>query len=371
MAKSSERPHEEVWVTTSWHGEVVWVSGLRRGAELRTGRDFPSLPGLSDGTVLVSRPRRQAYVHVAQGAHVRRDPWKDGVPPEAVVEGERLPIRAGDRVVLVLAEGDVEVSVELFRSEANLGLGLRSWLPSPFVVAVALAYALSLLGLAPAVSHRSTEPETTSREDVLFMRRALAARAEREAEDLAPSGTQTKRSVDEGRHAEPPGAATVLDEPLTRKSIWCVGSVLWPGSFDREVEPQPRRETADLGWTFMCSGALKGFAPHGLRLSWGISIVHGPLPADVLQWELRVNEGRLRACYEAGLVSDPSLEARVMVIFEINPDGSVSVFSGGRHASLLECILGVTSGLFLPRTDGVVTVTYSLELSKVRAPEPT
>ena len=84
-----------------------------------------------------------------------------------------------------------------------------------------------------------------------------------------------------------------------------------------------------------------------------------------------MNEGRLRACNEAGLVSDPSLEARVMVIFEINPDGSVAVFSGGRYASLVECILGVTSGLFLPRTDGVVTVTYSLELSKVRAPEPT
>jgi hypothetical protein len=297
----------------------------------------------------------------------------DGVPPEVVVEGERLPVRAGDRVVLVLAEGDVEVSVELFRSDANLGL--RSWLPSPFVVAVALAYALSVLGLAPAVSHRSTEPETTSREDVLFMRRALAARAEREAEDLAPSGTQTKRGVDEGRHAEPPGAATGLDEPLTKESIWCVGDVLRPGNFDLEVEPQPRRETADLGWTFGCSGARKGFAPHGLRLSWGRPTVQGPLPADVLQRELRGNEGRLRACYEAGLVSDPSLEARVIVSFEIDPDGAVTVASvggaDGRHASLVECILGVTSGLLLPRTEGAVTVTYSLELSKVRAPEPT
>lgn len=74
-------------------------------------------------------------------------------------------------------------------------------------------------------------------------------------------------------------------------------------------------------------------------------------------------------------MSEPSLEVHVIVSFELDPDGSVTVAvvggSDGRHARMVECVLGVTSGLDLPRTDGVVTVTYSLELSKVWAPEPT
>ena len=57
--------------------------------------------------------------------------------------------------------------------------------------------------------------------------------------------------------------------------------------------------------------------------SW--TMVNGRLMPELVQWVVRQNFGRLRACYEAGLQRDPGLEGRVTVKFVIDREGAVTM----------------------------------------------
>ncbi len=94
----------------------------------------------------------------------------------------------------------------------------------------------------------------------------------------------------------------------------------------------------------------------------------GHLPPEVIQRIVRRNFGRLRACYERGLKSNPKLTGRVTVRFVIGRDGAVAMAqdSGSDLAdqAVVRCFVTSLRELSFPQPEGgVVTVTYPMELS--------
>lgn len=97
-------------------------------------------------------------------------------------------------------------------------------------------------------------------------------------------------------------------------------------------------------------------------------IVGGRLPPEVIQRVVRQNYGRFKACYEAGLRNNPSLQGRVSVRFIIGRDGDVgSVANGGSDlpdSGVVSCVTRAFYGLSFPHPEnGIVTVTYPIVFS--------
>ena len=100
----------------------------------------------------------------------------------------------------------------------------------------------------------------------------------------------------------------------------------------------------------------------------GESLVSGRLPPEAIQRIVRLNFGRIRLCYEKGLITNPNLQGRVSVRFVIGRDGAVSnVADGGSDlpdTGVKACVLRAFSGISFPQPEGgIVTVTYPVVLS--------
>jgi hypothetical protein len=95
---------------------------------------------------------------------------------------------------------------------------------------------------------------------------------------------------------------------------------------------------------------------------------NGRLPPEVIKRIVRQNMGRFRACYEDGLARNPSLAGRVEIKFMIDRDGEVaSALDSGStlpDKDVIECIARAYTTLSFPSPNGVVAVTYPLELSR-------
>ncbi|RLB62428.1 MAG: hypothetical protein DRI90_09110 [Deltaproteobacteria bacterium] len=91
------------------------------------------------------------------------------------------------------------------------------------------------------------------------------------------------------------------------------------------------------------------------------------LPPERVAHVVRLNRGRLRACYQRGLVRDATLAGRVVVRFAIDPDGSVTQTSASSSlgdADVVACIVQTFRGLTFPATEGGrIDVQYPLVLS--------
>jgi hypothetical protein len=101
------------------------------------------------------------------------------------------------------------------------------------------------------------------------------------------------------------------------------------------------------------------------RLREGVSQISGRLPADTIQRVVRQNHPRFRACYEKGLMTNPSLAGRVGVRFVIGRDGRVTnVAAGGSDlpdASVVNCVSRAFYDISFPKPEGgIVTVVYPI-----------
>lgn len=95
---------------------------------------------------------------------------------------------------------------------------------------------------------------------------------------------------------------------------------------------------------------------------------NGSLPPEAIQRVVRMNFGRFRACYDAGLRTNPSLTGRVVTKFVIARDGSVSIAQDGGSdlpsQEVVSCIVRNFQGLSFPTPEGgQVTVTYPLMMT--------
>lgn len=101
------------------------------------------------------------------------------------------------------------------------------------------------------------------------------------------------------------------------------------------------------------------------RLREGVSQISGRLPPDTIQRVVRQNHPRFRACYEKGLMTNPSLAGRVGVRFVIGRDGRVTnVADGGSDLpdpSVVSCVSRAFYDISFPKPEGgIVTVVYPI-----------
>ncbi len=99
-----------------------------------------------------------------------------------------------------------------------------------------------------------------------------------------------------------------------------------------------------------------------------VATVSGRLPPETIQRIVRRNFGRVRACYEDGLRTNPALEGRVAVKFVIARDGSVSTAQDGgsdlASESVRQCVVRAFGEMSFPEPEGgIVTVVYPVALS--------
>ncbi len=94
--------------------------------------------------------------------------------------------------------------------------------------------------------------------------------------------------------------------------------------------------------------------------------VTGRLPPEVVQRIVRQNFGRFRACYEDGLVRNPSLAGRIDVKFVIDGAGAVASAAarGFADESVSRCVARAYEAMSFPQPEGgIVTVVYPLVFS--------
>jgi len=105
----------------------------------------------------------------------------------------------------------------------------------------------------------------------------------------------------------------------------------------------------------------------------GAPQVNGGLGSDVVLRALRAQQGRMHACYEAGLARNPQLAGRLNVRFVIGQNGEVlSSINGGSSlgdASVIACVLAVVRAVrFPPPGSGFATVLVPLTFRLGEAP---
>jgi hypothetical protein len=112
-----------------------------------------------------------------------------------------------------------------------------------------------------------------------------------------------------------------------------------------------------------------GHQTKAVQVRPGDAQVSGQLPPEVIKRIVRQNFGRLRMCYETGLLANPTLSGKVVVKFVIGRDGAVStaVDAGSStigDAKVVGCVVNAFTTLSFPApADGIVTVTYPIVFS--------
>jgi hypothetical protein len=123
-----------------------------------------------------------------------------------------------------------------------------------------------------------------------------------------------------------------------------------------------------------CGGYVAPRREHPVRspVVWGGGDglrVNGRLPPEAVQRVVRQSFGRLRACYEAGLLRSPDLEGRIAVKFVIDRDGQVAMASTAEStlgdASVAACVARAYESMSFPRPEGgIVTVVYPVVFTR-------
>jgi hypothetical protein len=104
------------------------------------------------------------------------------------------------------------------------------------------------------------------------------------------------------------------------------------------------------------------------RVGTEVATINGRLPPEAIQRVVRLNFGRFRLCYEAGLRTNPGLQGRVAVKFIIDRAGAVS-FATEAGSDLVDgqvsrCVVRAFADLsFPPPEGGMVTVVYPILFS--------
>jgi Ca-activated chloride channel family protein len=100
----------------------------------------------------------------------------------------------------------------------------------------------------------------------------------------------------------------------------------------------------------------------------GTTTISGRLPAEAIQRIIRLQVGRFRACYERGLMKNPTLAGRVVTRFVIDRAGQVvNATNAGSDLPDPEVVACVVRGFYsldFPEPEGgIVTVTYPFVFS--------
>lgn len=108
--------------------------------------------------------------------------------------------------------------------------------------------------------------------------------------------------------------------------------------------------------------------PKDITLRTAPPQVSGRIPAESIQRRVRQNFGRLRLCYEKGLMQNPNLQGRVAVRFLISSDGAVAMAQNGGSSlpssEVTNCVVQSFYGISFPKPDtGSVSVTYPIMFS--------
>ncbi len=96
--------------------------------------------------------------------------------------------------------------------------------------------------------------------------------------------------------------------------------------------------------------------------------VNGRLDPEVIRRVVRLNDGRYRACYQAGLVANPGLAGRVSVKFLIDRSGAVGLAADGGSdlpdENVRRCVVSSFVSLSFPAPEnGAVSVIYPIVFS--------
>jgi TonB family protein len=93
----------------------------------------------------------------------------------------------------------------------------------------------------------------------------------------------------------------------------------------------------------------------------------GSLEAEEIQDVVRASFGSFRGCYEARLAQDPAAEGRIMLDFQIDPDGHVSnmkaVAESASIASMEACMADAAKNFVFPAAAQSTTVKYPIMFS--------
>lgn len=105
-------------------------------------------------------------------------------------------------------------------------------------------------------------------------------------------------------------------------------------------------------------------------MSGGDMKFSGRLPPEAIQRVVRQSFGRLRLCYERGLLHSPDLEGRIAVKFVIDRDGQVTMASVAERsledASVAACVARAYEAMSFPKPEGgIVTVVYPVVFSRM------
>jgi hypothetical protein len=138
-----------------------------------------------------------------------------------------------------------------------------------------------------------------------------------------------------------------------------------PGTGGEGSAQTGRGWSGDWGDGF--SGSHRARAPRW-KYRCSVDMVSGRLPPEAIQRIVRQNFGRFRACYEAGLVRNPSLEGTVTTRFVIDHAGAVASAADGGSSmpdpAVSACVVRAFSGVSFPQPEGgIVTVTYPIRFS--------
>ncbi len=122
-----------------------------------------------------------------------------------------------------------------------------------------------------------------------------------------------------------------------------------------------------------CGGRVPLHGAHVARAPtiWGGGElqVHGRLPPEAIQRIIRQSFGRLRACYEQGLLRSPDLEGRIAVKFVIDREGDVTMASATESSlgdtSVESCVAKAYEAMSFPKPEGgIVTVVYPIVFAR-------
>ncbi|MEW6056234.1 MAG: AgmX/PglI C-terminal domain-containing protein [Bdellovibrionota bacterium] len=111
------------------------------------------------------------------------------------------------------------------------------------------------------------------------------------------------------------------------------------------------------------SGVGQGIGRGSYKLVEEESIVDGGLDKSVIEAVIRNNLGQIKYCYERQLVAEPDLFGKVVVLWQINANGSVEAQSIKQTTlnspPVEQCMLGKISGWKFPQPKNGTRVTVS------------
>jgi hypothetical protein len=85
----------------------------------------------------------------------------------------------------------------------------------------------------------------------------------------------------------------------------------------------------------------------------------GQLSAEDINRVIKASAGKIKACYQSALASQPDLKGKVVAKFTIGPDGKVvSAAVQGMGAGVDDCVRAAVEQLVFPATGNKSTVSY-------------